>query len=109
MKININNISWKIKVIPGVSDELITYDGNRTLGMTDSYTHTIYLNKHLDGKLLYNVLCHELVHAYCFSYDIYMEEEDEEHMAQFISEFGKEIVGNTEQMLGMMVKYGLFM
>lgn len=106
MKIIINNIPWKIKVIPASSEDLRRYNGTMTIGMTDANTNTIYISKDLKGQIIYDVLCHELVHAYCFSYNIFMDIEDEEHMAQFISEFGKEIVGSTEQIIGNMVKYG---
>lgn len=95
MQIMINNIAWKIKFIPGSSGELKDIYGKSHLGMTDNNVKIIYLNKELDNGLLYSVLCHELVHAFCFSYDIYFDIEDEERLASFIEHFGNDILHTT--------------
>lgn len=97
--IMINNIPWELKFVYGANRNLIRDDGTITIGMTDNKTKTIYINKNLNNKLLYNVLCHELVHAFCFSYDIYMDSEQEERLAQFISYYGKEIINHTDEIL----------
>ena len=99
MSIDINNIVWKIKFIPGSNMNLRRDDGTVTIGMTDLNQKTIFINKYLEDELLYLVLCHELVHAYCFSYDIYMDSEDEEHLANFIANYGREIVNHAELIL----------
>ena len=96
MSININNIIWKIKFKPASSSELKDINGNSHLGMTDNNTKTIYLNKELDNGLLYSVLCHELVHAFCFSYNIYFNLEEEERLASFIEHFGNDILNAAE-------------
>lgn len=95
MQIMINNIAWKIKFIPGSSGELKDYDGKSHLGMTDNNVKIIYINKQLENGMLYSVLCHELVHAFCFSYGIYFDIEDEERLASFIEHFGNDILHAT--------------
>ena len=70
-----------------------------TIGMTDNNKHTIYINRDLTGNKLKHVLCHELVHAYSSSYGIYMNREEEERLAQFIADYGYDIIENTDQIL----------
>lgn len=95
----INNIPWKIKPVKNADKGLKTGDGKYTIGMTDWNNRTIYLNENLSGTLLYNVLCHEIVHAFMFSYNLYLDYEQEEKMANFIADYGKEIVNNTDSIL----------
>lgn len=67
-------------------------DGTVTLGMTDGRTKTIYLDDSLTGSMLDRVLAHELVHAFMFSYDIHIEIEFEEYIADWISIFGRNLI-----------------
>lgn len=97
MEVLINNIIWKVKFIRGSSEDLRRYDGSYTIGMTDNNQKTIFINKGLKGDLLYKVLCHEIVHAFCFSYDIEMSEEEEERLASFITYYGIEIFEIADQ------------
>ena len=79
-------------------------DGTLTIGMTDNKQKTIYLNENLNGALLYKVLCHELVHAFCFSYDLYFDEIQEEQLADFVSTYGQAILNKTDEILGNLLK-----
>ena len=69
----INNIKWKIKFVSINNSVLTRSDGSRTVGMTDWNTCTVYLANNLTGKFLERVLCHELCHCICFSYNIKMD------------------------------------
>ena len=80
------------------------YDGTYTIGMTDNKQKTIFLYNDLNGSLLYKVLCHELVHAFCFSYDLRFSVEEEERMADFIATYGKDILDMTDEMMGRFLK-----
>ena len=91
----INNIPWKIKPVIG-DDRGLIRDGKYYIGMTDFLTRTIYINNNLYGEQLYKVLCHEIVHAFMFSYDLYLDEQQEEKLANFIAEYGRDIVNNTD-------------
>lgn len=69
------------------------------LGMTDTAKRTIYINNILYGEQLYKVLCHEIVHAFMFSYNLYLDEQGEEKLANFIAEYGKDIIDDTDYIL----------
>ena len=104
MYVVINNIKWKIKFKPASSGELRRNNGSYTIGMTDNKTKTIYLSNDLHGSLLYNVLCHEMVHAFCFSYSIYFEVEEEERLADFIATYGRMLFNKTDEIIGMLIE-----
>lgn len=99
MYLSVNNINWKVEFVRPTNVNLLTNQNIYTLGMTDNTLKTIFLSDTLSGELLYKVLCHELVHVYCFSYNIYMDIQQEEYLAQFISDYGKSIVTDTEHLL----------
>lgn len=79
---------------------LIRSDGSRTVGMTDWNTKTVYIDKHLQGAFLEKVLCHELCHVFCFSYNIIMNTEQEEFLADWISLYGRQVVDMLDKILG---------
>ena len=76
---------------------LIREDGVRTLGMCDRDTKTIYLAENLEGSMLKKVICHELVHAAMFSYNVYLSLEQEEIIADIIATYGEEIINITNK------------
>lgn len=43
------------------------------------------------------MLCHELVHAAMFSYNINLDPDEEENIADLIATYGEEIVSMTEK------------
>jgi len=104
MEIIINNIAWKVKFTYASSGDLQRYDGTYTIGMTDNKQKTIFLYENLNGALLYKVLCHELVHAFCFSYGIRFSIEEEERLADFIATYGKDIFDMTDEVMGSIIK-----
>ena len=95
--ININGIEWKIKFVNPWDDTLIKEDGTRTVGMCDRYTKTIYLANDLKGSMLKKVICHEIVHAAMFSYEVYLSLEQEEVIADIIATYGDEIIDVTNK------------
>lgn len=97
--IEINGILWHIVYVPRNSGKLTRSDGSRTIGMTDGNTNTIYILNVLDGVLLENVLCHEITHAFCFSYNITMPIEEEERLCNFMRDYGREIIGVLDGVL----------
>jgi hypothetical protein len=50
----------------------------------------------MHGADLEKVLCHELVHAAMFAYDVMLDYEEEELIAEIIATFGEEIVDMTD-------------
>lgn len=88
----INGIDWKIEWCSPTDDNLRRSDGSLTVGMTDNNTKTIYLSDRLSGEFPRKVCAHELVHAFCMSYGVYMNIEEEEFMADWVSIYGEELV-----------------
>lgn len=95
--ITINGIGWRVKFVHPWDDMLVREDGVRTLGMCDRDTKTIYLAENLEGSMLKKVICHELVHAAMFSYNVYLSLEQEEVIADIIATYGEEIINITNK------------
>ena len=100
----INGIEWEILFTSEYSTDLMRSDGSITVGMTDFNTKCVYLSKSLKGVFLRKVLAHELVHCFCFSYDISMPIEQEEFMADWISTYGTELVYLLDDLMQTMKK-----
>ena len=78
-------------------DEIFRMDnGEFTIGVCDDNIKTIYISNLLRGEKLKQVLCHEIVHAAMFSYNVELEYEQEELLANLIAIYGKEIVQITD-------------
>ena len=95
----INGITWDLAFVPSNSPYLMRSDGSVTVGMTDWNNRTVYLNKSLKGAFMERVLCHELCHCICFSYDIKLPIETEEWLCDFMSLYGKEIIYLLDDLL----------
>ena len=70
-------------------------NGQLAIGACDDYTKTIYINNTLSGKMLKKVLCHELTHAAMFSYNVELNHDQEEILADIIATYGEEIIAMT--------------
>lgn len=95
----INDKTWEIVKISRHNPMLMRSDGSRTVGMTDRNTQTIYIADDLRGGFLDKVLCHELCHAFCLSYNIYMDIETEEIVADFLATYGREVFKIADRLL----------
>jgi hypothetical protein len=86
----INHEVWIVKFMQPY-DEIFRMDnGEFTIGVCDDNTKTIYISNLLKGEKLKQVLCHEIVHAAMFSYNVELEYEQEELLANLIATtFGK--------------------
>ena len=92
----INHEIWIVKFMQPY-DEIFRMDnGEFTIGVCDDNTKTIYLSNLLRGEKLKQVLCHEIVHAAMFSYNVELDYEQEELLANLIAIYGKEIVQITD-------------
>ena len=93
----INNVYWKLSVVPADFPLLMCLDGTYTLGSCDSLMRTIYINENIQGSLLKKVLCHEITHAAMFSYGVDLSLDQEELIANLISTYGDEIIYITNK------------
>ncbi len=93
----INSVYWKVAFVPSDFPLLRRLNGEYTIGACDNLTRTIYLNENLQGPLLKKVLCHQIVHAAMFSYNVDLSIEQEELVADLISTYGDEIIYITNK------------
>ena len=75
---------------------LLTPWKTHALGVCDKVTQTIYIDKTLSSHLLKEVICHELVHAFMFSYAIDLSYDEEEIVAELMSQYGEQILEITD-------------
>lgn len=95
----INHRIWRLKFISPRHTLLEMPDGEFTVGVCDNNTQTIYLASHLRGHLLKKVLCHEIVHAMMFSYQVPLTYRQEEIVAGIIDTYGEKIINITDKIL----------
>lgn len=93
--IYINNIGWSIQFVPPFDLSLMREDGSFSIGSCDRNARIISICDTLEGFLLKKVICHELVHAAMFSYNIYLNVYTEEVFADLIATYGEEIIKLT--------------
>jgi hypothetical protein len=93
--ITINGETWYVREVPYGHPALYRSDGSQTIGSIDDVIKTIFICETLDDWKYRKVLCHELVHAAMFSYDVNLSLEQEELIADIISEYGAEIIDAT--------------
>lgn len=93
----INKQNWRIFFVSPNHPMLFTSNGQQALGVCDGNSYIMYISLGLPKQKLRKVLCHEIVHAAIFSYNIEMTIEQEEIMADLIATFGHEILHNTNK------------
>ena len=93
----INNVYWKLAFVSPDFPLLRRMSGDYSIGACDNLTRTIYINETLNGDLLKKVLCHEIVHAAMFSYNVSLTIEQEEILADIISTYGQQIIYITNK------------
>ena len=93
--ININGEDWRIFLVPTNHPALQMPDGSTTFGCCDDILKSIFINENVNQFYLKKVLCHELVHACMYSYNIDLNYYQEEVLADLIATYGQEIVHMT--------------
>lgn len=74
---------------------LLTPHQTHALGVCDKVTQTICIDKTLSPQKIKEVLCHEIVHAFMFSYMVDLTYNEEEMVAELMTEYGEEILDKT--------------
>lgn len=100
MIFSINGTMWQVQYKNSNSGELKRSDNVSALGVTDRNTHTIYLSNALQGFMQRKVLIHEVCHAICMSYDVYLPIEQEEILCDFVATYGDEVFDIVDMILG---------
>lgn len=96
--VNINGDDWRILLVSSNHPALQRPSGSFTLGCCDSDAQTLYISEGLTDYYFKKVLCHELVHACMFSYNVVLDEMQEEVLADLIATYGQEILFITNSM-----------
>lgn len=94
----INGERWWVVLVMPYDASLLMPGGQYALGACNDSTKTIYINNELHGEDFEQVLCHELVHASMFAYDVILGFDEEELLAEIIATFGEEIIDITDMM-----------
>ena len=94
---NINGRNWRVLLVPSNFSKLSKRNGVKVLGSCDDKTSTIYINRRLEEDKLYHVLCHEITHAFMFSYNIKLNLDQQELVANIISDYGFDIIRQTDE------------
>jgi len=93
MKAKINQTEWEI-IECAEDGRLILDDSVFYRGTTHYITQKIYLNKCLGEEKLFQVLCHELSHAYLHETQLEANKNSftDEMLCEFVGLYGKQIV-----------------
>ena len=91
----INGVRWRVRLVSPAHPMLLTPHKTHALGVCDKVTQTICIDNTLSPRKLKEVLCHEIVHAFMFSYAIDLTYDEEEMVAELMSEYGEDILKQT--------------
>ena len=94
----INGEMWCVVLVEPDDIALLMHNNEFAIGACNDATKTIYINNRLHGEEFEKVLCHELVHAAMFAYDVKLGLEEEELIAEIIATFGEEIIDMTDML-----------
>lgn len=93
----INHINWNIKLVSFNHPKVRRSDGSFALGACDDITKTIYISEDVPSYKIKKVLCHEITHAAMFSYNVNLNIDQEELIADLIATYGEEIIAITNK------------
>ena len=94
----INDVKWGIYFVDPEHPMLMRENGSFSIGACDHITRNIYINDTLVSSMFKKVLCHEIVHAAMFSYNVFLDVEEEEVIANIIAKYGEEIIKITNSL-----------
>ena len=100
----VNGIEWNLSLVEPYSDMLRRSDNTITLGVTDNNLKTVFLNNRLRGRMLDSVLCHEIVHTFCFSCGCTFDIQTEEIIADFLATYGRDVFDVADNLLKRFVR-----
>ena len=100
----INGMDWNLRFVGSHSPMLMRSDGTYTFGMTDRNTREIYISDMIHGSFYDRVLYHELCHAFCLSYNLTMDIQTEEIVADFLATYGREVFALADELISICIK-----
>lgn len=100
----INGRDWDIIFVPSQSKHLMRSDGSITVGVTDGNYDTVFIADNVSDSFLRKILCHELCHCFCMSYNIVIPIEQEELMADWIANYGEDLIYLLDDLMPVLIK-----
>lgn len=88
----INGERWRVRLVPPSHPFLTAYRDTPAIGCCDDITKTICISNALSPAMIKKVLCHEIVHAAMYSYNVDLSYQEEELVADLIATYGDEII-----------------
>lgn len=104
----INGEQWRVLFVPANHISLLKPNGEFAIGACDDYRKAIFLNNNLNGIELKKVLCHEIMHAAMFSYNVSLSLVQEELLAELMATFGEEIIEITNMIFDYLKRKGRY-
>ena len=99
------NGEWlKVVLISTIHPKLFRNNGSLAIGSCDDESKTIYINENLSSMRMKKVLCHEITHAAMFSYNVELNVQQEELLADLIATYGQEIIDITNKIFTRMIE-----
>lgn len=99
MVVRIRDNLWKIVFENPNSPNLRMSDGRQVLGLCDNNIKTIFIADNQHGYKQEHIICHEITHAICQEYDIYMPYDLEEELCNFMADHARETVEILDRIL----------
>ena len=93
--VKINGETWNISIASPKHPMLRRLNGEYALGSCDDIMKCIYISEGLTRTKFKKVLCHELTHAFMYSYNVELTVEQEEALADLIATYGQAIINET--------------
>lgn len=93
----INGEWWRVVLTSTIYPKLFRSNGSLAIGSCDDESKTIYINENLSSTRMRKVLCHEITHAAMFSYNVELNIQQEELLADLIATYGQEIIDITNK------------
>ena len=100
----INGEWWKVVLTSTIHPKLFRRNGSLAIGSCDDESKTIYINENLSSMCMKKVLCHEITHAAMFSYNVELNVQQEELLADLIATYGQEIIDITNKIFTRMIE-----
>ena len=104
MVFRVRDSLWRLEFCRPNSPNLLRSNGTRTVGVSDNSVKTVWIADNLSDYMVDKVLCHELVHVYCFEKNYYVDISTEEIIADFMSLYGRDIIYLADKIMDSVLK-----
>lgn len=104
MTFTVNDTVWQLRFVNPRDKNLRRKSGSFTIGMTDNNQKTVFIADNLSDYMTDKCLAHELCHVFCFSYNVYMNIQEEENLADWVSRYGRDLITILDDIMFIILK-----